>query len=89
MAVRGGPICCGRAGSRTFHKHGVVGTDSGRWADPQYGGSLAGAVAGAYHLLNGYCDADTAHRLLVDAIAALPDPTDAQNKTLIEALSHC
>jgi len=60
--------------------------DAARRADPQYGGSLAGAVAGAYHLLNGDGDADTAHRLLVDAIAAVPDPTDAQNKTLIEAL---
>ena len=60
--------------------------DAARRADPQYGGSLAGAVAGAYHLLNGEGDVDTAHRLLVDAIDALPDPADAENKTLIEAL---
>jgi DNA-binding CsgD family transcriptional regulator len=60
--------------------------DAARRADPQYGGSLAGAVAGAYHLLNGDGDVDAAHRLLTEAIDALPDPTDAQNKTLIEAL---
>jgi DNA-binding CsgD family transcriptional regulator len=60
--------------------------DAARRADPQYGGSLAGAVAGAYHLLNGDGDVETAHQLLVGAIDALPDPADAQNKTLIEAL---
>jgi DNA-binding CsgD family transcriptional regulator len=60
--------------------------DAARRADPAHGGSLAGAVAGAYHLLNESGDIDNAHRLLVDAIDALPNPTDAHNKVLIEAL---
>jgi hypothetical protein len=60
--------------------------DAAREADPQYGGALAGAVAGAYHLLYGSGDIDSAHRLLTGAIEALPDPGDAENKTLIEAL---
>jgi DNA-binding CsgD family transcriptional regulator len=60
--------------------------DAARMADPRYGGSLAGAVAGAYHLLNGNGDVDTAHRLLVAAIEMLAEPGDARNKTLIEAL---
>jgi DNA-binding CsgD family transcriptional regulator len=60
--------------------------DAAREADPQYGGALAGAVAGAYHLLNESGDIDNAHRLLAGAIESLPDPTDAKNKTLIEAL---
>jgi hypothetical protein len=48
--------------------------DAARTADPQHGGSLAGAVAGAYHLLNETGDIDNAHRLLVGAIEMLPDP---------------
>jgi len=60
--------------------------DAARAADPQHGGALAGAVAGAYHLLNESGDIDSAHRLLSGAIEALPDPGDAGNKTLIEAL---
>ncbi len=60
--------------------------DAARRADPEHGGSLAGAVAGAYHLLNESGDVDNAHRLLVDAINALPNPADAHNKVLIEAL---
>jgi len=60
--------------------------DAARQADPHHGGALAGAVAGAYHLLNENGDIDSAHRLLSTAIDALPDPTDAENKTLIEAL---
>jgi DNA-binding CsgD family transcriptional regulator len=60
--------------------------DAARTADPQHGGSLAGAVAGAYHLLNETGDIDNAHRLLVGAIEMLPDPGDAGNKALIEAL---
>ncbi|WP_345430338.1 helix-turn-helix transcriptional regulator [Actinoallomurus vinaceus] len=47
---------------------------------------LSVAVAGAYQLLNGDGDADTAHALLVAAIEGLDDPGDAGNKTLIEAL---
>ena len=60
--------------------------DAARRADPQHGGSLAGAVAGAYHLLNEAGDIDNAHRLLAGAIEMLADPGDARNKTLIEAL---
>jgi DNA-binding CsgD family transcriptional regulator len=60
--------------------------DAARAADPQHGGSLAGAVAGAYHLLNENGDVDSAHRLLVSAIEMLAEPADAHNKTLIEAL---
>lgn len=60
--------------------------DAARLADPQHGGSLAGAVAGAYHLLNEAGDVDNAHRLLVSAIEMLPDPGDAGNNALIEAL---
>jgi DNA-binding CsgD family transcriptional regulator len=50
------------------------------------GGPLSAAVAGAYHLLHGDGDVDTAHRLLVTAIYELDDPRDAHNKVLIEAL---
>ena len=57
-----------------------------RVADPRHGGSLAGAVAGAYHLLNENGDVDSAHRLLTGAIEMLAGPGDAHNKTLIEAL---
>jgi DNA-binding CsgD family transcriptional regulator len=60
--------------------------DAARVADPQHGGSLAGAVAGAYHLLNENGDVDSAHRLLAGAIEMLAEPGDAHNKTLIEAL---
>lgn len=60
--------------------------DAARRADPDQGGSLTGAVAGAYHLLNEAGDVDNAHRLLISAIEALPDPRDGHNKTLIEAL---
>ena len=60
--------------------------DAARRADPDHGGSLAGAVAGAYHLLNESGDVDSAHRLLVGAIEALPEPSDGHNKTLVESL---
>ncbi|MDX3107625.1 LuxR C-terminal-related transcriptional regulator [Nonomuraea angiospora] len=50
------------------------------------GESLATAVAGAYHLLNGDGDVDSAHRLMSGAIEMLPDPGDAHNKPLIEGL---
>jgi DNA-binding CsgD family transcriptional regulator len=60
--------------------------DAARDADPRYGGSLAGAVAGAYHLLTGDGDVDGAHRLLVGAIEAHPGRADASDKTLVEAL---
>jgi DNA-binding CsgD family transcriptional regulator len=60
--------------------------DAARHADPQHAGGLAGAVARAYHLLHEKGEIDTAHHLLVRAIAALDDPTDAHNKVLVEAL---
>jgi DNA-binding CsgD family transcriptional regulator len=60
--------------------------DAARRADPERAGSLAGAVAGSYYLLNGEGDVDSAHRLLIGAIEALDDPTDAHHKALIEAL---
>jgi DNA-binding CsgD family transcriptional regulator len=60
--------------------------DAARAADPRHGGSLAGAVAGAYHLLNEAGDIDNAHRLLTGAIEMLADPGDASNNALIEAL---
>jgi DNA-binding CsgD family transcriptional regulator len=50
------------------------------------GGPLSAAVAGAYHLLHGDGDVDTAYRLLTTAIHEQDDPTDAHNKVLIEAL---
>ncbi len=50
------------------------------------GGPLSAAVAGAYHLLHGDGDVDTAHRLLTTAIYEQDDPRDAHNKVLIEAL---
>ncbi|HUK72570.1 MAG TPA: hypothetical protein VLW50_28025 [Streptosporangiaceae bacterium] len=43
-------------------------------------------MAAAYHLLNGDGDFDTAHRLLVGAIEASPDPTDAHDEVLVEAI---
>ena len=60
--------------------------DDVREMDPDHAGSLAGAVAGAYHLLNGDGDVDTAHRLLVGALETLPDPTDAHDEVLVEAI---
>jgi DNA-binding CsgD family transcriptional regulator len=60
--------------------------EAARQADPDHGGSLAAAVAGAYHLLNSDGDVDTAHRLLAGAIEMLADPGDAHDKVLIEGL---
>ncbi|MGI5239298.1 helix-turn-helix transcriptional regulator [Dactylosporangium sp. CA-139066] len=60
--------------------------DAVRRADPDRAGSLAGAVAGSYYLLNGDGDVDSAHRLLIGAVDSLDDPTDAHHKALIEAL---
>ncbi len=60
--------------------------EAARQADPEHGGSLAAAVAGAYHLLNSDGDVDTAHRLMTGAIETLPDPGDAHDKVLIEGL---
>ena len=60
--------------------------EQARSSDPEHAGALAGAVAGAYYLLNGDGEIDLAHRLLVSAIESVPDPTDARNKQLHEAL---
>jgi len=60
--------------------------DDVRKIDPDHAGSLAGALAAAYHLLNGDGDFDTAHGLLVGAIETASDPTDAYNEVLIEAI---
>ena len=60
--------------------------DAVRESDPEHAGSLAGAMAGAYHLLNGVGDVDTAHRLLVGAIEMSTDPTDASDEVLVEAI---
>ena len=60
--------------------------DDVREMDPDHGGSLAGAVAAGYHLLNGDGDVDTAHRLLVGAIETAPDPSDAHDEVLVEAI---
>ena len=48
--------------------------DEVRESDPEHAGSLAGAMAAAYHLLNGVGDVDTAHRLLAGAIETCADP---------------
>jgi DNA-binding CsgD family transcriptional regulator len=50
------------------------------------GGPIQAAVAGAYLLLHGDGDVDTAYRLLVTAINELHDPLDAHDIVLIEAL---
>ncbi|MFI6294673.1 ATP-binding protein [Nonomuraea sp. NPDC050790] len=50
------------------------------------GESLAAAVGGSYHLLNGEGDVDSAHRLMAGAIEMLGDPGDARDKPLIEGL---
>ena len=54
--------------------------------DPEHTGSLVGAIAGAYHLLNGDGDVDTAHRLLVGVIDMVPGGDDATDEVLIEAI---
>ena len=46
--------------------------EEARRVDPASGGSLSGAVAGAYHLLNEHGDVDAAHHLLSSAIESLP-----------------
>src|SRR4249919_1587739 len=60
--------------------------DAVRLNDPEHAGSLAGAMAGAYHLLNGVGDVDTAHRLLVGAIETSADSTDGNDEVLVEAI---
>jgi len=53
---------------------------------PGPGGPLAAAVAGAYHLLHGDGDVDTAYRLLLNSVREQNDPRDAHDKVLIEGL---
>lgn len=60
--------------------------DTARRADPHTNSTLPGAVAGAYHLLNGYGDVTRAHALLMGAIRACPNPSDARNKQLLECV---
>jgi DNA-binding CsgD family transcriptional regulator len=60
--------------------------DQARRAYPGPGGPIQAAVAGAYLLLHGDGDVDTAYRLLVTAISELHDPLDAHDIVLIEAL---
>jgi len=60
--------------------------EEARRAYPAPGGPLQAAVAGAYHMLHGDGDVDTAHRLLTTAIQEQDDPRDAHDKVLIEAL---
>jgi DNA-binding CsgD family transcriptional regulator len=60
--------------------------DDVRKMDPDHAGSLAGAVAAAYQLLNGDGDLNTAHRLLVGAIESQPDSTNAHDEVLVEAI---
>ena len=60
--------------------------EQARRAYPGPGGPIQAAVAGAYHLLHGDGDVDTAYRLLVSAIDELHDPLDAHDIVVIEAL---
>ncbi len=60
--------------------------EQARRAHPGPGGPLSAAVAGAYHLLHGDGDVDSAHRLLLSAVLEQDDPRDAHDKVLIEAL---
>ncbi|MGY4769144.1 helix-turn-helix transcriptional regulator [Kribbella sp. CWNU-51] len=48
--------------------------------------SLAVALAGAAYLLNAHGAIDTAHQLIVTAIETSPDPSDATDEILFEAL---
>jgi DNA-binding CsgD family transcriptional regulator len=61
--------------------------DDARKADAGHAGSLVASVAAAHHLqLSGDGDIDTAHRLLVGAIEMQPEPYDAADDTMVEAL---
>ena len=61
--------------------------DDARKAGAGRAGSLVAGVAAAHHLLlSGDGDIDTAHRLLVGAIEMQPEPYDATNDTMVEAL---
>jgi DNA-binding CsgD family transcriptional regulator len=60
--------------------------DAARRAHPDTQSTLSGAVAGAYHLLNGHGDVTRAHALLVGAIRACRDPSDAHDQQLVESI---
>lgn len=60
--------------------------DGVRESDPTSKGTLPGALAGAYYLLNTDGGIDTAHGLLVGAIDDVTNPCDARNLTLVEGL---
>ncbi|MEU5786321.1 AAA family ATPase [Micromonospora purpureochromogenes] len=61
--------------------------EEARRADGGRAGPLVAAIAAAHHLLlSGEGDIDTAHRLLAGAIEMQPQPYDATNATIIEAL---
>ena len=62
--------------------------DEVRESDPEHAGSLAGAMAAAYHLLNGVGDVDTAHRLLAGAIETCADACD-RPEALTRACGAC
>jgi DNA-binding CsgD family transcriptional regulator len=56
-------------------------------ADPDLGQTLGAALGGAYLLLNSDGQVDTAHRLLVAAIEAYPQPFDPSDETIVAALT--
>lgn len=61
--------------------------EEARLTDSGQAGPLFAAIAAAHHmLLSGDADIDTAHRLLAGAIEMQPQPYDATNETIIEAL---
>jgi DNA-binding CsgD family transcriptional regulator len=57
-----------------------------RSADPELAQSLPAAVTAAHLLLNADGDVDTAHRLMVSAIDATPEPDVASNNVITQAL---
>ncbi|MEY9928038.1 DNA-binding CsgD family transcriptional regulator [Catenulispora sp. GP43] len=59
--------------------------DAARHSAPE-AGSVAAAAATAVYLLNGYGDVDTAHRVLSAAVLSRPEPCEASDTPLVEAL---
>jgi DNA-binding CsgD family transcriptional regulator len=61
--------------------------EDARRSEPGVGGSLAAAVAATHHLLlSGDGDIDTIHRMLSAAIESQPEPYDATDRLIVEAL---
>jgi len=54
--------------------------------DPGFAGSLGGASLAASLLIGGDGDVSIAHQLLVEALQSHPDPQNAEDDTLVEAL---